>query len=435
MRKERCQRLSAGAFHPGHELSMITTSGKEERAARVVRASNAVRAGERVTSLLRDGGARFSPLREISTRARETPSPTLPVMATTGDVRELVRLLKKRRAGISIVEAMNSEQKRIFDPRKIAAYEFWGIVDRDGERIRLTPLGLEIARQLEPEAQLYRTVLDNIAPYRSVLEWVSQEGLSLVTHTDVAAYWQEQYTEAIAGPDEKTVEASVVCFFHLCQAAELGTATIGKRGQPARLHVERTELASYIQHRRRSGTVEMFSGDTLPVHDDPSANARESSEAAGRELKRATDGRRLLISHSKKPEIVEQIQLALSLADIESAVAEREGACAAGGEGGETGPVAEHILYAMRQCDAAIIIVAAEDCAEDQTGRPSLKEDVLVEIGAAFVFYDRRVVLLWDASVPVPSNLQNLSRCRFEGGKLTWETGVELLKAIKELQD
>jgi hypothetical protein len=178
----------------------------------------------------------------------------------------------------------------------------------------------------------------------------------------------------------------------------------------------------------------MFSGDTLPANDDPAANALESSEAAGSELTGAANGRRLLISHGEKPLIVEQIQVALSLAEIESTVAERTRACAVG-EGRGGGPVAEHILQAMRQCDAAIIIVAAEDCAQDQTGSPSLKEDVLVEIGAAFVFYDRRVVLLWDASVPVPSNLQNLSRCRFEGGKLTWETGVELLKAIKELKD
>lgn len=414
---------------------MITSSGKEERAARVAYASSAVRAGARVTSLSRDRGERFSPLREISTRVEETNAPTLPVMATIGDVRELVRLLKKRAAGISIVEAMGSEQKRIFDPRKIAAYEFWGIIERDGERLRLTPLGLKIARQLEPEAQLYRTVLDTIASYRSVLEWVFQEGLSLVTHLDVAAYWQEQSAEAIAGGDEKTVEASVVCFFHLCQAAELGTVTIGKRGQPARLHVERTELSDYIRHRSLSETFETFSGDLLLANDDdPSAKGIESSSVAGRERNRAANGRRLLISHGKRPEIVEQIQLALSLSDIESAVAERRKARAVEDTGDSHGPVAEHILHAMRQCDAAIIVVAAEDCDQDQTG-VSLKEDVLVEIGAAFVFYDRRVVLLWDASVPVPANLQNLSRCLFDGGALTWETGVKLLKAIKELKD
>ena len=352
-------------------------------------------------------------------------------MATAGDVRELVRLLKKRSAGVTIVEAMNSEQKRIFDPRKIAAYQFWGIVERDGERLKLTPLGLKIARQLEPEAQLYRTVLDNIATYRSALEWVFRQGLDLVTHTDVAAYWQEQYAEAIDDHDEKTVEGAVVCFFHLCQAAELGTMTIGKRGQPARLHIERGELAGYIRSPTPSSMVEMFSGDTPLAQTDPATIEVESSFARGRDEARPADGLRLFISHGEKKEIVDQIQVTLGLSDIESTVAERKGACAEEVEG----PVAEHIICAMRQCDAAIIIVAGEDCSQDQTGGHSLKEDVLVEIGAAFVFYDRRVVLLWDDSVPVPSNLQNLSRCRFEEGGLTWETGVQLMKAIRGLKD
>jgi hypothetical protein len=128
----------------------------------------------------------------------------------------------------------------------------------------------------------------------------------------------------------------------------------------------------------------------------------------------------------------------LELAGIESEIIERARAGAASGR-----PVAELTLRAMRQCDAAIILVSEEDCGNAQTDNSpdkagsdgSLKEDVLVEIGAAFVCYDRRVVLLWDEKVPVPLNLQSLSRCRFAGGRLSWDTGVELMKAIKALRD
>lgn len=415
---------------------MITSSSKDSSAARIAYAPGAraaLSAGERVTSLTRDRSICSLPLREISKRTEDAP--TLPVMATTGDVRELVRLLKRRSAGVTIVEAMSSEQKRIFDPRKIAAYEFWGIVDRDGERLKLTPLGFQIARQLEPEAQLYRTVLDKTAAYRSALEWVFHQGLALVTHTDVAAYWHEQYTGAIDVADEKGLESAVVCFFHLCQAAELGTVTIGKRGQPARLHVERRELADYIRADAPSLTVEMFSDERLHAEADPAKQRTESSKARWRDETHAAsaDGLRLLISHGKKAELVDQIRVTLGLADIESSVVERKGAgtkCAVG-----DGPVAEHILRAMRQCDAAIIIAAAEDCSRDERGAMTLNEDVMVEIGAAFVFYDRRVVLLWEDGVPVPSNLQNLSRCRFERGGLTWDTGLQLMSAIIELKD
>jgi hypothetical protein len=56
---------------------------------------------------------------------------------------------------------------------------------------------------------------------------------------------------------------------------------------------------------------------------------------------------------------------------------------------------------------------------------------VLIEIGAAFVLYDKRVVLLWDRRIQVPSNLQGLYRCEFEGNDLNWGAGMKLMKAIK----
>jgi hypothetical protein len=407
---------------------MAMSSSKESSAARIAYASRAAtRASHRVTPLLRDAlaGASSLPLREISARASVAHAPTLPVLATAGDVRELVRLLKKRDAGLTLVAAMNSEQKRIFDPRKIAAYEFWGIIVRDGERIRLTTLGAEMARRLEPEAHIYRAILDQIIHYRSVLESVFHQRMDLVTHLDVAAYWKEHYPEAIDEHDEKTVEASVVCFFHLCQEAELGTMTVGKRGQPARLHVERKGLSGYIQSKGPSLPAETF-GDKPLEENGPATRALQSTHAT--QHKESSEARRrLLISHCQQREVVEQIRVTLEIAGIESETVERKVSAGA--------PVAEHILQAMRRSTAALIVVSAQDCSTNDASELSLNEDVLVEIGAAFVFYDGRVVLLWDEAVAVPSNLRKLSRCRFASGRLTWEDGVSLMRAIKELKD
>jgi len=58
----------------------------------------------------------------------------------------------------------------------------------------------------------------------------------------------------------------------------------------------------------------------------------------------------------------------------------------------------------------------------------------LIEIGAAFVLYEKRVILMWDKRVPVPSNLQGLYRCEFEGNELSWMVGMKLMEAIKKLK-
>lgn len=418
---------------------MGISSSKEQRAARAFYSAGASpsRTGERATlTHLRDASERSAlPLREIPRAPEEISAQTLPVMASAGDVRELVRLLKKRASGLTIVEAMNSEQKRLFDSRKIAAYEFWGIVERTGDRLRLTSLGLALARQLEPEARSIRTILNNIESYRTALVRVFEQGLDLVTHTEVAAHWQENYPLAIEEHDEKMTEASVVCFFHLCQAAELGTMTIGKRGQPARLYVERRELAEYLRstdNPSSSSSVEMFTG-SRPSQDQSAVVESQSRPEIKSDATAptATEGLRLLISHTEKRLIVDQLEVVLGLADIPRAVVERKGLT----ETSADGPVAEHLLQAMRQCNAAIIIVSTDDCSFDGSAEATLRQDVLVEIGAAFVFYEHRVLLLWEESIPVPSNLQGLNRCEFKDGRLEWEDAVRLMRAIKELKD
>src|SRR5712692_9033828 len=178
------------------------------------------------------------------------PTATLPILATASDVREVVQLLKKKPEGITIVEASDAVRKRLFDPRKVAAYETWGILTKSGDRMKLSGLGREFASTLEPEAQIYRAMLDNTPAYRAVLEWIYQQNLDLVTYADIVEYWEEHFPEALQ-QGEKTTEGHVVSFLHLCHAAEIGMTTVGRKGQPSRLRVDHDELAAYIEGSSR----------------------------------------------------------------------------------------------------------------------------------------------------------------------------------------
>ena len=51
-------------------------------------------------------------------------------------------------------------------------------------------------------------------------------------------------------------------------------------------------------------------------------------------------------------------------------------------------------------------MVVSEDGPASDLGITKINNNVLIEIGAAFVLYDQKVVLLWDKSLKVPSNLQ-----------------------------
>jgi predicted nucleotide-binding protein len=80
-------------------------------------------------------------------------------------------------------------------------------------------------------------------------------------------------------------------------------------------------------------------------------------------------------------------------------------------------PVPDKVLDAMRRCNAAVICVTADGSGDDEDGY-SINRNVLIEIGAAFVLYEKKVVLVWDSRLDVPSNLQGLYRCEFEGAFL-----------------
>jgi hypothetical protein len=372
--------------------------------------------------LLSTGGA----LRIVSQlQKKRTGLPRLPTLATPGDVREVVQYLKKRPAGVSIVEAL-SDARRVFEPQKVAAYECWGIVERSGERLVLTELGWQFVRHLEPETNAYRFVLEASSLYRSALEWIHRQALDLVTHADLASFFNAQHAMFLDRASDKELERGIVCFLHLCQAAGLGTLTIGKRGQPARLRVERDELADYIN-----------GGSESVCHDAgrailPSSRVAAAPHNAGMKATRnpKSSKLRLLISCGVRcSQLLAQIQATLDVIDVESHVCERS-FC-----GGGTALLEEDALEWMRNCDAGLFVLTAEDLAKDGRRKPSLNQALLLEIGAAFALYGRRVVLVSaGCDFDLKGDLYDLPNLTLGNDCLTWDAGIELARVVSELK-
>jgi hypothetical protein len=126
---------------------------------------------------------------------------------------------------------------------------------------------------------------------------------------------------------------------------------------------------------------------------------------------------KVFIAHGRDPKLLEQVKTMLNVAEVEYEIAEEEQTAAI--------PVPEKVSVAMRKCNAALICVTGND----------VNQNVLIEIGAAFVLYgNERVILLWQKGTPVPSNLQGLYRSEFERAELSWSEGMRLMEAIKKLK-
>jgi len=137
---------------------------------------------------------------------------------------------------------------------------------------------------------------------------------------------------------------------------------------------------------------------------------------------------RVFISHGKQKAIVTQIKELLAFGNFDPIVSvERESTAI---------PVPEKVFEDMRSCGAGVIHVGAEGKYLDRDGNEHIKinDNVLIEIGAAMALYGKKVILLVERDVPLPSNLQGLYRCDFEGDRLDYEATMKLLKTFSQFR-
>jgi predicted nucleotide-binding protein len=137
---------------------------------------------------------------------------------------------------------------------------------------------------------------------------------------------------------------------------------------------------------------------------------------------------RVFISHGKQKAIVTQIKELLAFGSFDPVVSvERESTAI---------PVPEKVFEDMRSCGAGVIHVGAEGKYLDRDGKEHRKinDNVLIEIGAAMALYGKKVILLVERGITLPSNLQGLYRCDFEGDRLDYDSTMKLLKTFSQFR-
>lgn len=156
----------------------------------------------------------------------------------------------------------------------------------------------------------------------------------------------------------------------------------------------------------------------------PAASAAESQSVAATVAK----ANRVFISHGKQKSIVVQIKELLAFGNFEPVVSVEREATAI--------PVPEKVFEDMRSCGAGVIHVGSEGkyLSSDGNELTKLNDNVLIEIGAAMALYGKKVILLVERGVTLPSNLQGLYRCDFEGDKLEYESTMKLLKTFSQFR-
>ncbi len=355
----------------------------------------------------------------------------IPILVTPGDVVRIVNYLRSKPTGVSADQAA-AVLNEVVDRRKLAAFQLWGLIKKEDGKIKLDERGWSLARGAKSIEMVMREILEGQAAYHSALEWMYHQQIDIVISADVATYWQQFHPEAISTTLERTMMDQALCFFRVAEAAGLGKTVTGRRGAPTRFEPIRQVLSEFLDGMpttTQTGTsgkkTERANDDPTPTQEIPDSDLSSESE----NYVRVENGRRLkvFVAHGKNGKLVKQVEDILThVAGIDCEIATKDEDTAI--------PVPEKVFGAMKRCTAGVVIVSREEL---QAGAVSsrINENVLIEIGAAFMLYDRRVVLLWEKGVPVPSNLEGLYRCEFEGNDLAFPEVIKLTKALRKFTD
>ena len=284
---------------------------------------------------------------------------------------------------------------------------------------------------------MFTEIILNFRAYRIAVEWMHHRKVAVVPLTELAAHWFEHIPEDLGTTIEKTIRNQAACFLGLAEAAGLGNYLIGRHGQPTRLEVDRDALAQLVAGAALSaGTPTQDGSETEIEVEETEGTLEPESQSKGQHPSGAESDAepgtaspnaiRVFISHGPNVDIVDQVKTMLELSDLPYEVVVEQESTAI--------PVPQKVFDAMRRCDAAVICVTADTEGARENGSYEINPNVLIEIGAAFVLFEKRVALVWDRRISVPSNLQGLYRCEFEGSELSWSAGMKLMKAVNEFK-
>jgi predicted nucleotide-binding protein len=137
---------------------------------------------------------------------------------------------------------------------------------------------------------------------------------------------------------------------------------------------------------------------------------------------------KVFITHGKNKDIVQQIKELLVFGKFEPVIAVEHETVSK--------PVPDKVMDDMRSCFAGVIHVESEDELLDSKGTThhKINENVLIEIGAAMALFKNNFILLVNKGIHLPSNLQGLYACYYDGPKLDYEATMKLLKAFNEFK-
>lgn len=353
---------------------------------------------------------------------------SLPIRTTLEDIDAVCGYLITKPTGATVPEARAVVDRKYLDGRKLSALKFWGLIEEHERKIRITDSGRQYVRDLGAHrSAVMRDVVRWTPAYSAVVERAAHRNETTLTAAEVGAHWYEHFGDDVAESD-KILNDQAVCFFQIAQGADLGVLVIGRSGKPTRFDFDSKSTRAFVGEMNgdRSEQVPSVPFTEEGAKELELENTEIPVEIGVNRVTTPTGSNRVFITHGKNLTILNQVKQIVTFGKFEPVVAMEHETLAK--------PVPAKVMDDMRTCSAAVIHVSADRVLYDEEMNEvrSINENVLIEIGAAMALYEDRFILLVEEGVKLPSNLQGLYECRYQGDELSGAATMKLLETFNE---
>lgn len=348
---------------------------------------------------------------------------SLPILTTVSDIEAICSYLATKPIGADITEAKSVIGSKPLDPRKINALETWGLIERKEGRMKITEEGrLAVKSDHDQKTKALTNIIRRIPPYNAIIEKAFHQQERTITANEIASHWHNNYKDQ-ASPKEKTLNYQVLCFCHIAEGAGLGKITLGRKGKQTRFDFNHEVVGSFISSFEAEPQNAPHTEQPVKTNDSIQTEDVQPEPAKTNHTEK-TQNNRIFMAHGKDTEILEFVKELLTNLGFEPVVSEEHETTAE--------PVPKKIMDEMRKCRGAVIHISPEQ--ETEGGNNKINNNVLIEVGVAMALYGERFILLVQEGIELPSNLQGLYECRYQGDELNSRAMMKLLKAFAKFR-
>jgi len=171
----------------------------------------------------------------------------LPIKTTEEDIEVLANYLDNRVGLVPLAQLRSTVAARHGDNRKIEAMRFVGLLERNGEDVKLTDEGHAFARAREEKREEIVAARLRDAPlYAQTLEWMHFQQQLEPTKTQVAQFWHDKQGSRLEGAAGAALTDAAIFFMRLVGMSGLGKFIAAGTGRDTHVEMDPGRLATFV---------------------------------------------------------------------------------------------------------------------------------------------------------------------------------------------